>query len=854
MKREINLYINGQRADLDNNALVQMNYTAEDLTNPTIVKNSYSQAVTLKGTANNNRIFGHLGLLNRKTTSGGFNAMAKTPFEITNAMGEIIEKGYIKLSSVERKGADLTYKVNLFGGLGEFFYNLSYDEEGDKKTLASLDYGHDLDFTITTSTIQSAWATLASGGGGKWSVINFAPAYNGKPSNLSADKGIIRPALAGLETSVTVDGKTYGTQNGWSLVELGQDYNEWQTKDLRSYMQRPVVSVQKIIEACCSPTNNGGYTVFLDPDFFNEENPYYSGVWMSLPILNTLELKQSAGKATLTTDPDNFGASNESAEFVPSVILQGATATLTIKVKPCVLCSKKNASVSLSGYLRCNVRAMSVGMDAVTSEVRSFASNSNDPSATATAIGYFRTDAHGVGEWVGNELTFTMANVPNISYLFLDFYATVEDLVDDDGNRVSVSGYSFRSDGSEADYSSFINARSGTRITKDVLLATEGTPADYLVGYCKMFGLQLFYDKSINRVSILTRNSLYNGLHIDIEDRIDYANLKITPFVFQNKWYDLNVEYEDGEFAEYYEGIYGRAYGLQRVNTGYSFDATSKKLLDVVYKGAVEVSERSKYMLSIKRGELNIPAVMLDVGHTYNLYSADGESTSLDLPTARNTDTLTYFNDVFKGYDFESKPQFHGEDDKELDGANALLFFRGLIECPAGFQLSDDSAVMGQLNDGEPCWMLNGGVAISEMPSFGRYLFGSSSFSNDFSNDFVKDGSSTMYASLDMGTPYEIDIPDAKHPEGVTIYDKGWARYLADRYDVDTKVVSCKVDFRGITIGAELLRNFYYFDGCVWVLNSIKNYNVAEVSPMVECEFIKVKNRNNYTEGQVWQQ
>ena len=110
-----------------------------------------------------------------------------------------------------------------------------------------------------------------------------------------------------------------------------------------------------------------------------------------------------------------------------------------------------------------------------------------------------------------------------------------------------------------------------------------------------------------------------------------------------------------------------------------------------------------------------------------------------------------------------------------------------------------------------------------------------------------------MYASLDMGTPYEIDIPDAKHPEGVTIYDKGWSRYLADRYDVDTKVVSCKVDFRDITIGAELLRNFYYFDGCVWVLNSIKNYNVAEVAPMVECEFVKVKNRNNYTEGQVWQ-
>ena len=853
MKREINLYINGQRADIDNNALVQFNYTAEDLTNPTIVKNSYSQAVSLPGTPTNNKIFGHLGLLNRKTTGWGFNAMQKTPFTITNAMGEVVEKGYLKLTNVERKGADMAYKVNLFGGLGEFFYNLSYNEDGDKKTLASLDYGHDLDFTITTSTIQSAWATLNSGGGGKWSVINFAPAYNGTPSNLSADKGIIRPNLAGLQATATVDGKTYGTQNGWSLVELGQDYNEWQTKDLRSYMQRPVVSVKKIIEACCSPTNNGGYTVFLDPAFFNDMNPYYAQVWMSLPILNTLELKQSVGKAKLTTDPENYGASNENAEIVPSVSLQGANASLTIKVKPRALCSKKNGKVSLDGFLRCQVRAVSVGMDAVLSDVRSFSSSANDASATNTSIGYFQTDEEGVGEWVGNELTFSMPNVGNISYLYLDFYTTTEDLVDEDGDRVSVSGFAFVSEGSEADYSSYINARSGTRITKEVLLATDSTPADYLVGYCKIFCLQLFYDKTVNRIYILTRNSLYNGLHINLAERVDYNNMSISPFVFQNKWYDLNVDYKDCEFAKYYKGVYGRAYGLQRVNTGYAFDATSKQLLDVPYKGAVEVSERSKYMLSIKRGDLNIPAVMLDAGHTYNLYSADGDSTSLDLPTARSTDTIAYFDDIFKGYDFVSRAQFHGEEDKELEGADVLLFFRGLVECPSGFQLSDDSAIMGQLNDGEPCWMLNGGVPITEMPSFGRYLFGTSYFSNDFNEDFLKDGSSAMTLSLDMGAPYELDIPDIKHPEGVTIYAKAWERYLADRYDLDTKVVTCKVDFRGITIGAELLRNFYYFDGCAWVLNKIKNYNVADSSPLVDCEFIKVKDKNNYTDGQIWQ-
>ncbi|MBR6640306.1 MAG: hypothetical protein IKL35_08105, partial [Muribaculaceae bacterium] len=65
MKRNVYLYIDGQLADIDKQTLIQMNYTMEELTNPTIVKNSYSQKVKLKGTAQNNRIFGAMYRLDR---------------------------------------------------------------------------------------------------------------------------------------------------------------------------------------------------------------------------------------------------------------------------------------------------------------------------------------------------------------------------------------------------------------------------------------------------------------------------------------------------------------------------------------------------------------------------------------------------------------------------------------------------------------------------------------------------------------------------------------------------------------------------------------------------------------------
>ena len=51
------LFINGQRADIDRNTVITFNYSAQDTDNPTAVKSTYSKTVELLGTENNNRIF-----------------------------------------------------------------------------------------------------------------------------------------------------------------------------------------------------------------------------------------------------------------------------------------------------------------------------------------------------------------------------------------------------------------------------------------------------------------------------------------------------------------------------------------------------------------------------------------------------------------------------------------------------------------------------------------------------------------------------------------------------------------------------------------------------------------------------
>ena len=162
MRRKIELYINGTLADLSDQGLVLFNYSLTDLQKPTAVKNGFSKQITLPGTPQNDFIFGHIERTDRVTTVSTFNPGKRSEFAIYDDKGQILESGYLRLDSLVRRGSVVTgYKVSLFGGLGDFFYALSYDDAGNKRTLADIDYlgkgdPTELDFTIRASTVQGA--------------------------------------------------------------------------------------------------------------------------------------------------------------------------------------------------------------------------------------------------------------------------------------------------------------------------------------------------------------------------------------------------------------------------------------------------------------------------------------------------------------------------------------------------------------------------------------------------------------------------------------------------------------------------------------------------------------------------
>lgn len=332
-------------ADLPQSPDILFNYTEDDLRNPTVVKNSYTKTITLGSTNANDRIFGSFFDTQFKVNAGGFNPTKKLPFQLF-LNGDLVHEGYARLDSIQDTKGLYKYTLTLFGGLGDFFYELTYDnDEGGKKSLADLHYisgstsADEFDFTINMGAVRDAWKamtltdTQATGSMKKWKYINFIPAYEGIPDDFDSDKALINfrdSALVSGITSGTGDATSaYTAFDGYALAELSREHTGNEMREFRSYLQRPCLNVRKTIEAICQPENNGGYEVDLDSHFFNEDNPYWTDTWMTLPLLKSFEtVPDEITGTTLSLSGATYGGINRPNRFYwqENALVTGGTA------------------------------------------------------------------------------------------------------------------------------------------------------------------------------------------------------------------------------------------------------------------------------------------------------------------------------------------------------------------------------------------------------------------------------------------------------------------------------------------------------------------------------------------------
>lgn len=909
MRKTISLYIGERLVDLDTESLVLFNYAMEDLNNPTIVKNSYSQQITLQGTANNNAIFGDFFRLDRNLSVIGdsagvsFDPSKKIPFTIFSDNGSILESGYAKLDNIIRNKGKVEYKVTLFGGLGSFLYALSYDEDGNKRTLADLDYltGGDaeLDFTINATSVKKAWRNinegLSPGDSGydvKWHTINFAPCYNGIPNgDFDAKKAVVVPTSIGLPNS----SGSYGLRSGASLVTMTEAHDEWDMKDLRSYLQRPVLSVAAMINAICQAHNNGGYEV--DKSAIDSLSSFpFGNLWMTLPMLPSLgTFKQTSAGLSGSFSPVTASVLNNIGQYAITggdAFGNKLTSTFSARFRTSVVSTASSLVMDYGGRIS-NIVLQAVAYNSSDevvggSDILVLGGHvSTDVKKTCDSFGYSPLWHDSETKYVHVTGAGSLTRVGNNLYeipVDLNFsvrsYATsrivivassyLRQYVVEPGRAY----YMLLNGGRPAPYSLWRNImdsptftpssatstgsaititggnssslRSGAVISKRLLLSSSKTPAEYLLSFCKMFGLYMVYDAPTKKITILRRNDLFLDETIDLTKRIDRSkDITITPMVFDAKWYDFNLEGDAAAYYEEYKNTLGREYGVQRVNTGYDFNAESRNLLDGnAFRNACTILRRGRFFNWILQASkvtpsqtILYPSVFSAPGSKYTLYSSS-DSKDFDIPVPSQSASFNDYNeDGHPGYDIEfaRKLELCDASGKPLSGDNILVFREG-VNNYAYFQVTDDTTAMDVLNDGKPCWLMTPGTEDGvDVPIFQRYTY--------------KSGGWTIDQSLDFGMPSELNIPGIAYYEGVTIYDLAWRNYMRDRYDVNTKVMTCRVNLSGLQVGQELLRKFFWYEGTLWTLNRISNHSLTTLDT-TECEFVQVQDKNNYLNGQ----
>lgn len=271
---KVTLTINGKTADLNEDGLILLTYQNADAENPAAVKNSYSQNITLPSTPANDAIFSHI-LRSDFKTGGGFNPLARTPFEIRSEAQEVLVSGYLKLNSGEvGKG----YDISLFGGLGGFFYSLMYREDGTKRTLADLSWviGDELEASsdISINVSASAFASRYNGSFDANKPYAFAPFNEGIPQDFDADKAYYKvngnaEQYEEIRTLVSDGEKSYSPKNqgGGVLLSFSNKHDAWELQEFRNTLQRPMWSIRAFLLAICQQENNGGYDVAIDQTF-----------------------------------------------------------------------------------------------------------------------------------------------------------------------------------------------------------------------------------------------------------------------------------------------------------------------------------------------------------------------------------------------------------------------------------------------------------------------------------------------------------------------------------------------------------------------------------------------------------
>ncbi len=875
----IKLYINGQIVDLNDNTKISLNYTSQDLSQPEAIKNSYSTTFTVPSTANNNTLFNNTFLFDSNTNKYKNKLDALLTVDDT-----IVHKGYVVLNSIQHKQDITNYSLTFYGDVGNFFYGLMYDDEGNEKTLASLYYklqrGNFSTYTkeeedsetlviFNSEWIKNSWDVLNDSTYSETTYGNITaiPTYSGLYDDFDSNKCIVSRYSNYWPTGYdTIFNTTGGTvKDGFYLVEMPREMSEFEMKELRANRQRTGMKVSKILDAISDPDNNGGYEVEWDEEFKNSK--YYKDSWV---IFDRIAFD----------DNDNYTV-KYALTYNPIVIGSGGT---TLNTWNSTYFTYNNSNViDLTNVPQPQLRLHFTPVLRVDDEYKN--------NYTTALLG--TPQSPGV---LGIDITlFDENNIAEIHKMFL--YSTVEEpgdfsnlgtyttfvgspfevLLDEDGTyfsaveplemdfRCNSKKYTiqiktglfsqqtanaitlitenqqwktrvpnsrmklannFSTDFTSGIYEGDADGTKSTNVTKQLLLSNTPSPYKFLTDFTKMFGLRYVTDDFVKKIKIVQHNHFYQNKVVDWSDKVDMSqDYVINPALCENKWF-LFQNPTPETYAQY---LYSKKsstteYGAYKFNTKTNYNNEVEELFDdSCFETTIPYALSSIYFNRLNIPNTTTPYPPLALGDTYTTYSYSG-----DTEVEHKQYGYLTKNKLYTAFDpLSPKICCFDKDNGNADVKMTLCFFDGFQTVNNDWLLSDDKEVQKTLN-GNYCYMLT-----YYSPTIGGERMGYRL------NQIPKFVHNTVDYTWDYAAPkYKFTNEVGQN----NIYDVYWKKWFEDQYDGNTLTCYVFLDDNNINV---LFNRFYQIGKNIWVLDEINDFEVGQNKP-TKCKFIKVQKITNY--------
>jgi hypothetical protein len=158
------LFIEGQKADINDQISIQLTYAIDDIRNFASRETTFSKQIVLPGTGNNNTIFGHIAEMGsnnpysfgQPNIGAAFN-VAQTSRAELRLNGLLVLRGVFRLTGIIKEGDMLEYEGALFGELSGLMSQIS------NKKLEDLDFST-YDHAWTHTNISNSWDNTPGSG------------------------------------------------------------------------------------------------------------------------------------------------------------------------------------------------------------------------------------------------------------------------------------------------------------------------------------------------------------------------------------------------------------------------------------------------------------------------------------------------------------------------------------------------------------------------------------------------------------------------------------------------------------------------------------------------------------------